>query len=149
MRKLVGLLLASALTAGCYTWEPIKPTELPKLSGAAVATGTVASGTNRGQVIAVSVAHVEAPDGRLVEIKGEFDARVELTNGQTVTFTHPVRAQVDGFHLTVQGGNRPPTSFPLNQVRVVTVSQGNPAASAAVGAVVGTALGVLIVVLVV
>ena len=146
MRRLaaLGFVLLSAVVSGCYTHTPIKPTELPKLNGSGV-VGLGQSGNT--SVYAVSVAHVEAPDGHLEEISGRFDAVVTDGHRGTVSFDHPVESSVTGNTLTVRGGNRGQTQFDLGDVRDVTIKQRNPAeviwwglGGAALGGLIGIAM---------
>lgn len=134
-RGTIGVVVAGAIAvAGCYSWVPIKATELPKLNGAS--TIPVASMsltpppspgvTPAGAMVITkdSVAHVERPDGSLVEIKGQFDAQIDTPSGSTL-FEYPVRSAVQDSSLLVQGANRAPTTIPLQQVTRVQVSQLN------------------------
>jgi hypothetical protein len=130
--------------SGCYSWKEIKPAELPKLNGGAVAAGVVASGTNRGQVVAVSVGQAEAPDGTLVEIKGEFDARVTEAGMAPLVFQHPVRSEADDMILTVQGSNRARKDFPVEDVQKVEVSQYDHTQTMLLSLVGGLAAGYLL-----
>ena len=119
LRPVSQLLLVSLLFSGCYSWSAIKPTELPKLNGASNSLNNTSGGTVR----IITVAHLEAPDGRLVQIKGESDARISTGGALPISFTHPVRASVEGQDLIVQSANNPRTQIPLAQVKSVEVSQ--------------------------
>lgn len=130
--------------AGCTSWVEIKTTELPKLNGGAVAAGTVVSGTQRGEVVAVSVAEVEKPDGTLEQIKGEFDVRLTRQQGSPEVFESPVRSTVEGESLTIQSGNRARTSFSLAEIRKTEVSQPNATGNILIFAVGFPLAGVLV-----
>lgn len=77
----------------------------------------------------ITVAHVSAPDGRNVEIKGEFDAIIVSDVGKT-TFEHPVTSTLEGSALRVTGANRGTTRFDLERVSEVSVTQYDSTASA-------------------
>ncbi len=116
--------VAVFLCSGCYSWTAIQPTELPQLNGGHIRQiGTTYTGDSVAAVYEVSVAHVLAPDGRTVEAKGEFDARLEGLAGQHLEFAHPVISELEDGTLVVQGANRGRTTIPLNEVERVEVSQ--------------------------
>lgn len=119
MRCTSVLLALILLLGGCYSWTAIKPTELPKLNGASTTT----THTMGRQVTLISVAQVEAPDGRLVEIQGESDTRMKGTGQPPITFKHPVLASVDDESLTVRSSNYRKFTIPLNKIESVEVSQ--------------------------
>ncbi len=119
----LALTTCVALVSGCYTWEPIRPSELPKLSGGGVTVGRIVDGENEGRVVVASLRHVEAPDGTMVEIKGKYDARITLKNGREIEFEHPVRTEVDGLHVVIAGGNVSNMSFDPDNIKSVEVSQ--------------------------
>jgi hypothetical protein len=130
----VGLVLAM-LSSGCYDFELIKPTELPKLNGSfSTSLGRAGNAT----VVAVRVVDVEREDGTLAQIKGNFDLKVVRTDGREVEFEHPVRVEEDGDDFVVRGGNRGATRISLVDIQHAEVSQLNPGA-----VVAGTLLGVL------
>lgn len=115
MRRLCAVLASLSLVTGCYRWESIKPSELPKLNDAAVIPIT-------SHVVAVSTRHVETPDGRMVTVSGVFDAAID-TGQARVVFEHPVRAELVDGELVVAGANLGKTAFPLESLRSVEVSQ--------------------------
>jgi hypothetical protein len=122
--KLWSLLLAATICCtGCTTWVEVRPTELPKLNGSTVTSGTVVSGDRKRDVIAITVADVERPDGTLTQIYGRYDVRVTETSGREMTFETPVRSEVEDDTLSLQGSNRRQTQFRLNDVRTTEVSQ--------------------------
>lgn len=124
MRGMIAFVTLAVAASGCTKWETVKPTELPKLNGStSVHVGSRMVGEQRTDVIAVSVAHVEKPDGTLVKIEGEFDARVTESSGEAAHFRYPVLSSVSDADLTVQGSNRGKTDFELDQVERVEVSQ--------------------------
>jgi len=119
LRRVAPFLLASLFLSGCYSWTAIKPTELPKLNGAST---TINHGWG-GSVRILTVADLEAPDGRLVRIKGESDARISVGSGAPLSFAHPIQAFATDQDLYVQSANYPPTRIPLAQVQREEVSQ--------------------------
>ena len=133
MRQVSTLLILTTLSGGCYTWTAIKPTELPKLNGAPTAT---TQKTGR-QVELVSVAQVETPDGRLAEIQGKSDARIQLTGSTPMLFEHPILASIENEELTIRSGNRAKTSIPLGNIQHLEVSQLNRNQTALAGTVFG------------
>jgi hypothetical protein len=134
--------LASLVMLSCYHRTEIKPTELPELSDSFAAP--VGGGTG---VVAVSVAHVEKPDGTLAEIRGEFDVLVRLDSGAELEFTHPVRARLtsSAMVLAVAGGNRPERRIPLERIASVEVSQFDELGASIIGGLVGAGVVVLVV----
>ena len=127
--------------SGCYSWERIKPSQLPKLNGAySRVTGTTYTPSGSIANVEQTVAHVERPDGTLMEIKGNFDARVSVRSEEFL-FEHPVNATTEDKVLVVTGGNRPATSFELSTVRRVEVSQFDLAATSVLSAMLGLVVG--------
>jgi len=125
-RVAVSMSLAVLTTmAGCHSWVPIRPTELPKLNGTS--------------------AQVQQPDGTPVDVVEPFDASVTMRSLLPLQFNHPVRSTVEGKDLVVQGANRGRTAFPLQEVTSVEVSQPDPVKTAVLASVfVGAAIGLLI-----
>jgi hypothetical protein len=119
MRHVATLLVLTMLSGGCYSWTVIKPTELPKLNGAQ----TTRSNQMGRQVVLISAAQVETPDGRLVEIQGESDAKINLPGATPLLFEHPIISSVENEGLTVKSANRAKTTIPLNKIQSVEVSQ--------------------------
>jgi hypothetical protein len=144
MRLVSILLVVAVLFSGCYSWTAIKPTELPKLNDASSSTAR----GSQGQITLVTVAKLEAPDGRLVEIQGESDARISVRGQEPMSFEHPLLSSVQNSSLIVQAGNRGKTTIPLQQIQSVEVSQferTQAALAAAVLSLVATGLAFLIV----
>jgi hypothetical protein len=133
IRQVSTLLILTILSSGCYTWTAIKPTELPKLNGAQTAT----SQPTGSQVELVSVAQVETPDGRLAQIRGESDARIQLKGSTPILFEHPIISSVENEDLTIRSGNRAKTSIPLGNIQSLEVSQLNRNQTALAGTVLG------------
>ena len=107
------MLVAVVGTAGCLRWVEIKPTELPKLNGSyARTTGAVPTPTGPTMIVERTVAHIERPDGTLVEISGRFHADVSTSAG-SLRFEHPVNSELQNDVLVIQGGNRAQTPIPL------------------------------------
>jgi hypothetical protein len=135
------------LSVACSTYIPIKPTDLPKLNNSFVAPATAGN----GQLVAVRVAQVEAPDGKLVEVKGDFDVRITLRDGRELEVTHPVRARLDasGSAIAIAGGNRAEGLISLDRISTVEVSQPDVGGSAVAGVLigVGASVGALLIIL--
>jgi hypothetical protein len=123
------------LSSGCYDWEFVKPTELPKLNGS---FATPVGHEGNTTVVAVRVADVEREDGTLAQIKGKFDLKVVGQDDSEVEFVHPVAAQIDGDELVLRGGNRSKTRIPLDDIKHAEISQLNPGATA--GAAISVSL---------
>jgi len=119
---------------------------LPKLNDSFVAPAT----NSYGQLVAVRVAHVEAPDGKIVEVKGDFDVRIRLHDHREFEITHPVRARLEssGAALAIAGGNRAEVVIPLDRISTVEISQPDVGGSVVTGVLigVGTSLGVFLIV---
>jgi hypothetical protein len=116
------IALASVAALGCYHRTAIKPTELPVLNESYAAP---VDGDRR--VMAVGVAHVEKPDGTLVEVRGEFDVYALLDDETELKFAYPVRARLDPSEtvLILAGAKEPERRIPLEHVASVEVSQFN------------------------
>jgi hypothetical protein len=122
------VIMSLLAQSGCYDWEMVRPTEVPKLNGS-FATPIGQSGN--ATVVAVRVADVEREDGTLVRIRGDYDLRVELKDGTAMTFSNPVRTESSGDDLLVRGGNRAETRIPLKDIAHASVSQLAPGKTAA------------------
>jgi hypothetical protein len=98
--------LAVALIAccGCHVWIPIKPTEVPKLTG--------------------GDRTVEQPDGTRFRFAGSADLRVTTHNG-TTTYWEP-QARREGDRLLVVSASHPPASISLSEITVAEASQLDP-----------------------
>ncbi len=133
MRQLSALLAFALLGSGCYSWSVIKPTELPKLNEAST---TTQQKWGSPRVIVLTVAKLETPDGRIVQIEGESDARVNVRDKGTLSFEHPIVSAVDADRLIIQSAKRAKTTIPLANIERVEVSQFERAqTSAAVGVI--------------
>jgi len=129
MRTVACLVLAVFALSGCYKDVEIRKDQLPKLNGSYQrVTGAVATGSGTVYTGEITVAHVSAPDGRNVEIKGEFDATIVSDQGKW-TFEHPVTSTLEGSALSVTGGNRGTTRFDIERINGVSVSQYDSTAS--------------------
>jgi hypothetical protein len=135
------IALASVAALGCYHRTAINPTELPELSDS-YATPISADRT----LTAVSVAHVEKPDGTVVEIRGEFDVVVRLEAGSELEFTRPVRARLDPSEtvLVISGSKEPEQRIGLDRIASVEVLQFNETAAWVAGSVVGAGIFVFV-----
>ena len=142
------MLLPLAVLSGCYKDVAIRKDELPKLNGSYQrTTGAVSTGAGTVYTREITVAHVAAPDGRNVEIKGEFDATIKTAGGQSATFEHPVTSTLEGANLSVTGANRAATEFDLGKVEQVTVSQYDATASSLAWIGGGLAVGAIVVII--
>ncbi len=129
------------MATGCYSWAEIRPTELEKLNGSYARTkGTVATPSGAANVIEVTVANVERPDGTLMQVSGATDVRI-TTDSDELIFKVPVDSRVDDTDLIVIGGNRSETIFRLDEVKKVELSMHSP------GKTLGLVAGVLVVTL--
>ncbi len=118
---LIGSLVSSGLSlSGCTKWVAIKPQELPKLNGS---TEAALPATGRVSVIGVLVSTVEAPDGRLVEIRGGYDANVTLAGQPPILFERPVLAEQHGDTMRIRAANHSVVEVPLASLSAVEVSQ--------------------------
>jgi len=136
-------VFASAI--GCYSTTAIRPDQLPLLNGSfAVATGSYRAGSRTVTTGQVSVAHVAAPDGRIVEIAGPFDAILVARDPRNLPleFDHPVEAQLDGMTLRVAGANRAPVGVPLEGVSEVRIRQFDGATTS--WAIVGVTIAAIV-----
>ena len=142
MNKIAGLLLLTMLFAGCYSWTAIKPTELPKLNAAPA----VVSNPRNGQVHLIKIAQLETPDGRLAEIQGASNARVNLKDGTSTLFEHPIMSTVENQALTIMSGNNPKTTIPLDRIQSIEVSSANPNDAAGIISFIGFILSIVVLV---
>jgi hypothetical protein len=131
MRGLLAASLAAVVPlTGCYSSTAIRRDQLPLLNGSyRRPTGSVDTSAGTVYTSEVTVAHVLRPDGRNVEIEGEFDAIVE-TPEETLTFEHPVTAERRGEVMIITGANRAATTIPLDKMRRTEVSQFDSTATA-------------------
>jgi hypothetical protein len=103
---------------GCYNWVAVKPDEAEKLSGSFVAN----AGPN---ALAIRVVHAEQPDGRMVELEGDFDVRLELKDGDVLTFSHPVRIEAAEDTLVFHGGDQEPAHVKRDNIVSLKASKYN------------------------
>lgn len=125
MRVLAGFLIFTLSLAGCVSTTAIKPTELPKLS----APQTVLTSPDGRHMETERVVQLETPDGRLAEIKGEADVRLQLKDTNWMHFKHPIRSSVDNNQaLTIMSGNLPKATIPLGNIEKAEIYQDHTAA---------------------
>ncbi|AWV90420.1 hypothetical protein [Bradymonas sediminis] len=120
------LICAVGLSAtGCYTYEAVKPTELPKLNGSYEKTvGSTYNPNNTSTpIVERSVVHLERVDGRMVEISGPMDARVTRKSGEAIVIEHPIVARTNAVSLFVKGGNIAEQEFLLQDIEKVEVEK--------------------------
>lgn len=144
----LSLLVAQGAVSGCYRWESIKPSELPKLNGGYLrVVGRTYTPSGTVTHVEQTVAHVERTDGTLIEIKGEYDARVTMkSRSSLLVFDHPVDATIEDGSLLLTGGNLPTTRFDMSTLRRVEVSQLDSGATIALSAVLGLVIGAAVLV---
>lgn len=142
-RGIAVLLILAMSFAGCISSTAIKPTELPKLNLAQPG----APGSNGGPGQPTSVIHLETPDGRLTEVKGEPDVHLQLKNNTEMLFQHPIQSSVDGQALTIMSGSLPKTTIPLGNIEKLELRHDYTASGIGlvVGLVVTAVLPILIV----
>lgn len=95
-----GLYVSVVFAMGCHNMVQIRPSELPRLNDSyqrqiGVDTGNPFSTSGPRiptPIVESSTRHVEAPDGRMVEIEGRYNARITLDGGESWRFNHPVRS---------------------------------------------------------
>ena len=109
-----------------------------KLSGSFVAN----VGPN---VVAIRTVNVQQPDGRMVQVQGNFDVRVSLRNGDVRKFSAPVDIQPTPDGLVFRGGNEAPLEAKADDIQAVEVSQMNQGKTVALGVLGGLALAALVV----
>jgi hypothetical protein len=147
MRKVWAWMLLATLSThstGCYKWVEIKPTEVVKLNGSYRRDlGSVSTPSGTVTTTEVTVAHVERPDGTLVELKGDFDADI-TEGGSTSRFEHPVNSRIQGPFLVVASGNRAATPYIVKDIRKVEIKQYDSTTSNIVLVVGGLAGGLLL-----
>lgn len=152
MKRLGNLTLILAIVAalanlGCYDWVAIRPTALPDLNGStAVQVGTShgvrTDGTvTSSPVIAVTQTAVPAPDGRMVQIEGDFDARVLARGMPLTTFRSPVVSEIVDDSLVIRSGSHAPARVPVASVSGVEVSQYNALRSTFLAVGLGLLIG--------
>jgi hypothetical protein len=125
MSRFVPVLVAcSLLTTGCFTYVPIRPTELPKLNGSFQSSESVGANTT---LVTRSVAQVEGEDGKMVELRGQHDVVVTLKDGTKTTYEHPVSASEQDGALVIKSGNLPEARIPLDSIQRVAIPKQNRA----------------------
>lgn len=126
------VLASSVLLQGCHAHTPIRPTELPKLNGS---FGDTQRGA--GAVLTTrTVTHVQGEDGRMVELKGEYDVVMTLKDGRKVEFEHPVLSAVEGQKLRIRSGNRPEASVLVDDISHIEIVNFDGVATSVVGGLI-------------
>jgi hypothetical protein len=135
----------AAASTGCYTQRSVRPSEVPKLDGsyrdpAAGPTAPPVGNTTR---------LIEGADGRMLEVDGDQDLTVTMTDGKVLVFLPPLRVQDDVGDLIIRSTNRPATRLARADIKKVTVSQrdvGSTVAVSVAGALAGFGLMILVLV---
>lgn len=137
-RHFVALALLASLSSqtACYDWVPVDPVDAQKLSGSfAVPAGP--------HTVAIRVVDVRQPDGRVAELEGDLDVRLELRNGARYDFEHPVLVTDNGVSLEFRGGNRGAVTVRREDIASLEASKLNRGQTIALGASLGVALGLI------
>lgn len=119
MRVIAGFLILALSLAGCVSSTAIKPTELPKLN----APQTLITSPDGRHVETERVVQLETPEGRLAEIKGEADVRLQLKDTNWMHFKHPIKSSLDNQALNIMSGNLPKTTIPLGNIEKAEIYQ--------------------------
>jgi hypothetical protein len=142
-------LLCFVFFTGCYDYHTVKPTEIPKLNNSfrtPIGTSTNYDGSSN-TLMAISVRHLERPDGRTIELKGETSVRLTTSRGQ-YTFKHPTISRLSGDNLVISGSNRGKLFFPLSSIKKAEVEKYNRWKSAGIisaSSLLGSGLMILII----
>lgn len=131
------ILICGAGLSGCTSMRTVRPTELPKLNNSQSTT------TARGNVAFVlqTARHVQAPDGRIIQVVGPFHLHVVTKRGKVVKFAHPVSTRLSGDSLEMRGGNRGLTVFRVRDLKSTKVEVNDPGKTILL--IAGINLGVL------
>lgn len=122
----------------------VRPTELPRLNGSSV---THVGHTGTANVYAVTEVHLQAPDGRMVEVQGEAGIGIDAHGGSMI-FRHPVESRLEGDSIVIRSANHPETRLRLNEIDAAyarTRSRWNGVLGGLGGAVGGALLGLIII----
>jgi hypothetical protein len=123
---------------GCHEWVAVNPLDATKLGGSFAAP----VGSN---VVAIRVVDVRQPDGRLIELKGAYNVRITLKNGEVHELEHPVQVQEDRERLVFRSGNEAPLEVAPDDISGLEASRLDVGATAAVIVIV-TLIGTAIIV---
>jgi hypothetical protein len=137
--RVVLLCSTAAASTGCYTQRSVRPSEVPKLDGRYrdPAAGPTAPPVGN------STRLIEGVDGRMVEVDGDQDLTVTLTDGKVLVFLPPLQVQDAAGVLVIRSTNRRETRLALADIQKVTVSQRDVGATVTAsvgGAMVGVVL---------
>lgn len=100
-------LVAALSTQGCVTaasTQSVKVGELPKLNPSFSGSGI----SPQGAVYIYSSTKVETPEGKLIEVDGDYDLDITLDNGKVVSFRRPIRTEITGGTIRITSGERGP-----------------------------------------
>ncbi len=134
------VLAAAAVLVGCTTPVLVKPTELPKISGAREHVSTVESfsmgygygygfagrrggmgfGPSYGVMTTRSFVNLETVDGRIESLPAVSSFELAVNDGTVLRFDPPIEANVDGDTLLIASQNRPRATYPIAAVRHAT-----------------------------
>jgi hypothetical protein len=117
--RILLVFVAGLVGAGCFKWELVRPTELPKISR--VTVGNVVRGPSAGKAVAVSIIHMKRPDGRLLEVSGRPTVRITDVHGKQRQFKHPIQAKLHNGRMIIDSGNRPRTIYRMQDIQHVGV----------------------------
>lgn len=156
-------LAAATLLAGCTSQVLVKPTEIPKLSGARELVSTVESynmgygygygfagrrggmafGPNYGVMTTRSFANLETLDGRIESLPAVSSFELVFNDGGVLRFDPPLEARVEGDDLVIASQNRPRTAYPLAAIHHAEFEKVEVGKTT--GLVLGIGLGVAVV----
>ena len=140
------LLTIVSLVNGCYTNTAVRPSEIPKLNGA---FQTSQPAGRNAILVTSSVSHVEAPDGKTVEVKGTYDLILTTKDGKIIQFDHPVMIDKEEDSFLLRGANRGETHVAMTDIEATEVRQFSQTKTMLVAAPValvgGLLMGLLIV----
>jgi hypothetical protein len=127
------VFVVAALLAGCTSQVFVKPTEIPKLSGARELVSTVESfqmgygygygfgGRRGGMGLAPSYgvmttrsfANLETVDGRIESLPAVSSFDLVFVDGGVLRFDPPLDARIEGEDLVIASQNRTRAAYPL------------------------------------
>ena len=125
------LVVTLVTQSGCYDWVAVAPVDATKLRGSFV--------TEDGQSVAVRTVNVEQPDGRMVQLHGNYRIRVTLKDGATYEFSPPVDVRETDGAIVFRGGDEAPLRANADDVVGLAATKPNHGKTAALA----TALGIV------
>jgi hypothetical protein len=117
--------IALVVLSGCYSWVPVRPTELPLLNDMhnEVVGQTVGPNGQVTPILRNNSRTLHRPDGRTVSIGDEPSVRIHTTRG-TLRFDRPVDSSLQpGQLLSIAGSNRAQVTIPLQEIELAEASR--------------------------